>query len=54
MMTETPARILGIPAGRIAPGCPADLLAFDDGIQIRRIFIRGEDRSGVLTAPHTA
>ncbi len=30
-MTANPARIFGLPAGRIAPGLPADLMLFDAG-----------------------
>ena len=30
-LTANPARIFGVPAGRIAPGLPADLMLFDPG-----------------------
>ena len=30
-MTATPARIFGLPGGRIEPGAPADLIVFDPG-----------------------
>lgn len=44
MMTATPARILGIQdrKGTIAPGKDADLLVFDDDINIKNVFFAGE------------
>ena len=34
-LTWNPARILGLPAGRLAPGAPADLLLFDPDVSWR-------------------
>lgn len=44
MMTLTPARFLGIDQvkGSIRPGCDADILLFDEDIQISYIMVRGE------------
>lgn len=43
MLSATPARIMGIEGrkGRIAPGCDADCVLFDDDIRIRRTIIGG-------------
>ena len=41
MITETPARILGIPRGRIAVGLDADLVVFDDAITVSAVFVGG-------------
>lgn len=44
MMTATPARILGLPAkGRLAPGCDADIILFDDNVRVSRVFIGGKE-----------
>ena len=44
MMTATPARILGLPAkGRLAPGCDADIILFDDTVTVSRVFIGGKE-----------
>ena len=44
MMTATPARILGLPAkGRLAPGCDADIVLFDDNVTVSRVFIGGKE-----------
>ena len=44
MMTATPARILGLPAkGRLAPGCDADIVLFDDTVTVSRVFIDGKE-----------
>jgi dihydroorotase-like cyclic amidohydrolase len=43
-MTATPARILGLPAkGRLAPGCDADIVLFDDTVTVSRVFIGGKE-----------
>ena len=44
MMTATPARILGLSAkGRLAPGCDADIVLFDDNVTVSRVFIGGKE-----------
>lgn len=44
MMTATPARILGLSAkGRLAPGCDADIVLFDDTVAVSRVFIGGQE-----------
>ena len=44
MMTATPARVLGLPAkGRLAPGCDADIVLFDDDVTVSRVFIGGKE-----------
>lgn len=42
MLTETPARILGLNKGRLAPGLDADLVVFDDSITVTDVFVGGE------------
>lgn len=44
MASQYPARFLGLDArmGRIAPGCRADLVAFDEDVRIHRTWIAGE------------
>ena len=43
MMTSTPARILGLSRkGRLAPGCDADIVLFDDAVTISRVYIAGQ------------
>ena len=44
MMTATPARILGLRTkGRLAPGCDADIVLFDDDVTVSRVFIGGRE-----------
>jgi N-acetylglucosamine-6-phosphate deacetylase len=44
MMTATPARILGLRTkGRLAPGCDADIILFDDDVTVSRVFIGGRE-----------
>ena len=44
MMTATPARVLGLRTkGRLAPGCDADILLFDENVNISRVFIGGRE-----------
>ena len=44
MMTATPARILGLTTkGRLAPGCDADIVLFDDAVTVSRVFIGGKE-----------
>jgi len=35
LMTNRPAAIAGLPAGRLSPGCPADVLIFDPCAEVR-------------------
>jgi len=43
MMTATPARILGLSRkGRLAPGCDADIVLFDDDVRVSRVYIAGQ------------
>lgn len=45
MLTETPANILGLSSkGRIEEGRDADLVAFDDDVNISAVFVGGERR----------
>lgn len=43
MITEVPANILGINKGVIAKGRDADIVVFDDDINIERIFVGGNE-----------
>lgn len=50
MMTATPARILGLfRKGRLAPGCDADIVLFDDDVNVSRVFIGGREITGQTT-----
>jgi N-acetylglucosamine-6-phosphate deacetylase len=43
MATAVPARLLGLSSlGRIAAGCDADLVLFDDDLRVQATFVRGE------------
>lgn len=42
MATQTPAELLGVKKGRIAPGYDADLLLIDDRLNLSAVFIAGE------------
>jgi N-acetylglucosamine-6-phosphate deacetylase len=43
MATRTPARLLGLGRkGRIAPGCDADLVVFDDAFRVRLACVGGD------------
>ena len=44
MLTATPARILGLPKGRLEAGLEADIVVFDDGISIKALFSKGIQR----------
>jgi N-acetylglucosamine-6-phosphate deacetylase len=42
--SEVPARIAARPdLGRLAPGTAADVLVLDDGLEIMRVLVDGED-----------
>lgn len=43
MMTEIPARILKVNKGEISVGRDADIIAFDDDINIKKIFVGGKE-----------
>ena len=42
MAAATPARVLGLNKGRLAPGLDADILFFDDNIHVKRVIVGGE------------
>ena len=43
MMTETPAKIMKLSKkGKIAPGMDADLAVFDENINIKAVFAKGD------------
>ncbi|MBR5188518.1 MAG: amidohydrolase family protein, partial [Clostridia bacterium] len=43
MLTKTPATIMGLPhKGALAPRMDADIVAFDDDMQIKHVFAKGE------------
>lgn len=43
MVTETPARIMGLSdRGRLAAGCAADVVIFDEDVRVKRVISRGE------------
>ena len=42
MMTKVPAQILGVNKGEIASGKDADIIVFDDDINIKSIFVGGK------------
>ena len=42
MITEVPAKILGLNKGSLAPGFDADIVVFDDNINIEKAFVMGE------------
>lgn len=42
MLTEVPARVMGLDAkGKLANGCDADIVVFDDNIRIEKVFVDG-------------
>jgi len=42
MAAATPARVLGLNKGRLAPGLDADILFFDENITVKRVLVGGE------------
>lgn len=45
MLTQVPARILGLKKGSLEAGMDADILIFDENINIRKIFVMGREIS---------
>ncbi len=45
--TAVPARVLGLPIGRLSPGSPADIVVLDDALAIDRVVLGGETRVAV-------
>ena len=45
MASETPLRAIGRAEtkGRLAPGCDEDLILLDDGLFVRRVFVKGKE-----------
>ena len=41
MITETPAKIAKINAGKLEKGCRADIVVFDDEINVESVFVNG-------------
>lgn len=41
MLTETPARILGLPCGKLVAGAPADLVVLNDALEVCAVFSKG-------------
>jgi N-acetylglucosamine-6-phosphate deacetylase len=39
-----PARVLGVDAGRLDPGDPADVVVVNDNLEIQRVLVGGESR----------
>ena len=46
MLTAIPSEVMGINKGELAPGRDADLLVFDDGVNIKKAFVGGVLRLG--------
>lgn len=42
MITKVPAHILGVNKGELAPGKDADIVVFDDDININKVFVMGK------------
>lgn len=41
MLTTVPARIMGLPKGKLEAGLDADIVVFDDDINVKAVFVRG-------------
>ena len=42
MASANPARVMGLTAkGRLAPGCDADIVCFDDNINVKKVIVMG-------------
>ena len=46
MLTAIPSEVMGINKGELAPGRDADLLIFDQNVNIKKVFVGGELRLG--------
>ena len=42
MLTETPAKIMGLTKGKLSQGLDADLIVFDKGINVSDVFVSGK------------
>ena len=42
MATETPARLMGLDAGEIRKGAPADFILCDKDLNLKKVIINGE------------
>ena len=43
MITEVPAKILKLNKGKIEKGFDADLIVFDEEINVKQVFVNGEE-----------
>jgi len=41
MAAEVPAKIMGINKGKLEAGCDADVIVFDEGINVKAAFVGG-------------
>ena len=46
MLTQTPARLLGLKSGKLATGYYADVVVFDDDIRVVGVIVKGVKRYG--------
>ncbi len=42
MMCETPAKLMGLHKGQLKPGFDADIVVFDDSIEVKSVFVAGK------------
>jgi N-acetylglucosamine-6-phosphate deacetylase len=43
MLTETPAKLAKLPKGELKKGYDADIIAFDEDINVLGVFVGGEE-----------
>jgi len=43
MATVNPARMIGVNKGQIAPGFDADILLFDEDINVKTVLVDGQE-----------
>ena len=43
MITETPAEIMGLNKGRLEPGRDADIVVFNENIEVKKVFVMGSE-----------